>query len=93
MAQEVAGVPESPSKVPLPASSINSSTSLPDLLTALSDRLAETEMSIEFLLDSTMSLSEQIDSFPLLDRAKFCVTLNYAIDSLIFCSLLAFQSH
>jgi len=90
MAQDVAGPPETPSRVPLPPSSINSSTSLPDLLTALSDRLAETEMAIDFLLDSTMSLYEQIESFPLLDRAKFYVTLNYAIDSLIFCSLQKF---
>jgi exosome complex protein LRP1 len=78
-------MPASPSKVPLPPSSLATSTALPDLLAALSDRLAETEMSIEFLLNSTIPLSDQIESFPLLDRAKFCVTLNYAIDSILFC--------
>jgi hypothetical protein len=35
-----------------------------------------------------MTLSEQADSLPLLDRAKFYVTMTYAIDSLIFCTLL-----
>lgn len=75
--------------MPLPPSSLSSSTALPDLLATLSDRLAETEMSVDFLLNSAIPLTEQIESFPLLDRAKFCVTLNYAIDSIIFCSTLS----
>jgi exosome complex protein LRP1 len=33
-----------------------------------------------------MTLSEQADSLPLLDRAKFFVTISYTIDSLIFCT-------
>ena len=35
-----------------------------------------------------MSLEEEMESLPLLDRAKFYVTLTYAIDSLIFCSIM-----
>jgi hypothetical protein len=78
--------PASPSKVPLPPSS--STSSLPELLTTLSSRLSETESSLNLLLESPMALAEQMESLPLLDRAKFYVTLTYAIDSLIFCSII-----
>ena len=58
------------------------------MLSTLSSRLSETESSLNFVLESPMTLSEQADSLPLLDRAKFYVTMTYAIDSLIFCTLL-----
>jgi len=74
----------SPSKVSLPAPT-SSNSSLSDLLSTLSSRLSETESSLTFLLDSPVTLSEQAESLPLLDRAKFYVTMTYAIDSLIFC--------
>jgi hypothetical protein len=74
----------SPSKVPLPPTT-SSNASVSDLLETLSSRLTETESSLNFLLDSPMTLSEQAESLPLLDRAKFYVTMTYAIDSLIFC--------
>jgi hypothetical protein len=77
--------PPSPSKVPLPPSS--STNSLPSLLETLSSRLTDTEEALSLLLDSPSTLTEQVDSLPLLDRAKFYVTLTYAIDSLIFCYL------
>jgi len=73
----------SPSKVPLPQAS--SKESLPELLETLSSRLSETESSLSVLLDGSASLSEAVESLPVLDRAKFFVTLAYAIDSLIFC--------
>jgi hypothetical protein len=76
--------PASPSKVPLPSST--ASSTLPTLLSTLSDRLTDTESSLNILLQSSSTLIEQVDTLPLLDRAKFYVTLTYAIDSLIFCS-------
>jgi len=77
----------SPSKVPLPPQS-SSDTTLSSLLSSLSARIDETESSLGLLLKSTMTLSEQADSLPLLDRAKFFVTITYAIDSLVFCTYL-----
>jgi hypothetical protein len=78
--------PASPSKIPLPPPS-TSNSSLPALLSTLSNRLTETESSLNTLLQSPSTLIEQVDTLPLLDRAKFYVTLTYAIDSLIFCTL------
>ena len=75
----------SPSKVQLPQTP--SKESLHELLDTLSSRLAETESSLSILFDGPTSLSEVVESLPVLDRAKFFVTLAYAIDSLIFCYL------